>query len=490
MPAQMSPVVDFGEWTPDTLNTFEAGSVVATNVLTQGKYYRPFSDFGSATDSLPSTCYGGFYCRDGNGNVYVFAATQTKLYQLSGSSWNDVSGATYNTPDDGYWEFAIFGNRVLATNLTDNIQSFVIGTDSTFSDLTGSPPKCRSISVVNNFVLLCGVDGYTQRVQWSALNNPTDWTPSASTQSDYNDILGDGGKVQAVVGSQNVAIVFMEREIWRMDYVGPDTIFNFVLIEKSRGTVAPRSVTSTGININYLGEDGFYSFDGQQSLPIGYGKVDRYFYGRVDSQYISNRIIGITSIDNKTSFWCYPNAGDGTSGVPTHMMAYNNADGRFTEIEQSCNIILEGLTSSFTMEQLGTLYGTMEAVPFSLDSPVWQGGKNMIAAVDTSDKFGFFDGDNKAATITSSETQLNTGGLATVQSVVPVTDGASFTTQIGSRFLLSDAITYTATSTRNSSTGECNFLNTSRYHRVQLNLTGTWTLARGIQFRFTKAGMR
>lgn len=492
MPSPLSPIIPFGEWTPDTLDYATAGCTVASNCLTQAEYYKPFPEFGYISDSLPERAIGQFSCRDTSDNVHIFAGTATGLYKLSGTTWTDVTrvSGVYTTASDGWWSFAIFGDRVIATNLADDVQSFILGSSTEFAALSGSPPKARGVTVVNNFVLLFGLDGNIQRVQWSALDDPTDWTPSAATQSDFNDILGDGGAVQGVVGSQNVAIVVMEKQIWRMDYVGPDTIFNFTLVEDKRGTPSPRSVCGDGINVYYLAENGFQLFDGTHSIPIGHNKVDKYFFARVDKNYIANGVIGTADSANKAVMFAYPMTGETEDGSVTDMLAYNYQDRRWTEIDAVSWIIGESLTASLTMEDLGTLYGTMEAVPFNLDSPVWRGGEFVLAGIDSSGRYGYFDGDTMTATIATSENQLNTGGLAEVQSVIPVTDSDATTVRIGSRMLQSGEVIYSASQMPHASTGECNFRVGARYHRAEVTLAGTWTLAQGVQFRFARKGMR
>ena len=448
------------------------------------------------TNALPARCVGRFTCRDTNGNVHIFAGTAAGLYKLSGQDWVDVTrvSGNYATSSDGWWSFVVYGNRVIATNLSDAVQNFVLGADTKFSALAGSPPKAEGVAVVNNFVVLNGIDGFLGRVQWCALDDPTDWTPSASTQADYNDIPGDGGKVQAVIGSQNVAIVVMEKEIWRMDYVGPDVIFSFTLVESKRGTPAPQSVTGDGINVYYLGEDGFYYFNGSISIPIGHLKVDRYFLNNVDKTYLFSQVQGVSDPNTKTVMWGYPNTNDADDGTITRLLAYSWADigayglGKWTEALSTVQTFFSGLTSGFTMEQIGAIYPTMEDVPFSLDSPVWQGGRYVLAGVDSSGRLGYFDGENLDAILTTTEARLNDGGVATVQAVLPITDASDVTVRLGSRMRQSDAVTYTPSATPHARTGECNFKVAAAYHRAEIALTGDWILAQGVQFRFNKAG--
>jgi hypothetical protein len=119
-----------------------------------------------------------------------------------------------------------------------------------------------------------------QRVWWPAIDDPTNWpTPgtsaAAAVQSDYQDLVGDAGWVQGIVGNLGTAdgAVFQERAVIRMQYVGPPAIFAFSTAEGVRGTPAPGSLVQVGNLVYYLGEDGFYVFDGSQSMPIGFAEA-------------------------------------------------------------------------------------------------------------------------------------------------------------------------------------------------------------------------
>jgi hypothetical protein len=129
---------------------------------------------------------------------------------------------------------------MIATNGADAPQVVTLGapTSRHSPDL---PPKARHIAVVRDFVVLGNVDDGTarpNRVAWSAINNSADWAVSASTQSDIQDLQGDGGWVQKVVGGE-YGLVFQERAVWKMTYIGSPVIFQFDLIERSRGALPP-----------------------------------------------------------------------------------------------------------------------------------------------------------------------------------------------------------------------------------------------------------
>src|SRR4029077_2402588 len=108
-----------------------------------------------------------------------------------------------------------------------------------------------------------------QRVRWSAINNANSWTADPTTLAGYQDLLGEGGWIQKIVGGEQGGYVIQEHAIWRMTFVGSPLIFQFDKVKTGIGAYAPQSVVSFQGMIFFLANDGFYMFDGSNIIPIG-----------------------------------------------------------------------------------------------------------------------------------------------------------------------------------------------------------------------------
>ena len=217
----MANMLPFGDYRPDLSAYQGAHSQLIQNVVPRGDGYGPFADFVAFTSALPAPCRGFFYARKTDGTIVVFAGTATKLYQLSNTdfSWTDVSksGGTYTAlPSSDHWQFAQFGNLVLAVEANSTPQVFDLTSSSAFADLGGSPPQARYIAVVGRFVVLSGLLSTPYRIQWSGLNAVTTWSAGVNS-SEYQD-LPDGGIVRGVAGGE-YGVIFQETAMRRMVYV-------------------------------------------------------------------------------------------------------------------------------------------------------------------------------------------------------------------------------------------------------------------------------
>ena len=488
----------FGEYLPDLPALNNPGMVTAKNVLPKTDSYGQFPSLVSSYDALTARCQGAFSARDADGTAFNFAGDASKLYNLISSAWDNASKVGgYTTGNTERWFYTQYGRRVLATNFADAIQSFTMGTSSDFSDLTGSPPKARYITTVKDFVLLGNINDSVagvvpNRVQWSGLGDPTTWTPSAATQSDYQDLDSAAGWVMQVVGGE-YGTVFQERAINRMTYVGSPLVFQFDAVEQGRGTQAPASVVKVGGFIFYLGLEGFYVFNGQTSEPIGAGKVDKTFYSDLDQNYL-DRISGIADPINKLIFWSYPGSGN-TGGRANKMLTFNyapNAQKRWSYAEVDCETLVNSLAPSYTLDGLDSISGSLDALPYSLDSRLYTGNQSALSAFNSNHKLANFTGTALDAVLETGEAQLNPAGRTNITKIKPSVVGtnAVSTIQLGTRNVRTEAQTYSTAVSLNS-TGEAPVRSNAFYHSIRTNITGGFDDAQGLDLTIANAiGMR
>ena len=174
------------------------------------------------------------------------------------------------------WRFVQFGDTVIAANNVNKLQYWTLGSSTLFGDITQAP-IAKYVAVVRDFVVAAHLDGGSNpnKLQWSDINDETDWTSGATSQSDFQ-ILADGGNIVGVTGGE-FGLVLLDRAIMRMTYIGSPFFFQFDTISKSLGCVEGNSITKYGNVTYFLGDDGFYSCDGTNIVPIGNEKVDRWF---------------------------------------------------------------------------------------------------------------------------------------------------------------------------------------------------------------------
>src|SRR4029450_10787080 len=90
-------MIPFAEWRPD-MPALSEWAREATNVVSAEEGYVPLNARASVSTALSARAQGAAWFRGTAGNVKMFAGDATKLYLLSGTTWNDAgrtSGSDY-----------------------------------------------------------------------------------------------------------------------------------------------------------------------------------------------------------------------------------------------------------------------------------------------------------------------------------------------------------------------------------------------------------
>ena len=492
-------MIEFGDLQADLPSYENSGALVVDNVLPLAKGYKSLAGFQALSGTgLGNPAVGLFTSFSASGSTN-YAGDATKLYQMDSSLvFQDKSKAggynnstTENARD--FWAFTQFGSNIIATNFADNIQKFEEGVDSAFSDLIAL--KAKFIAVIRDFVVVGYTNEssveYNQRVKWSGINDSSTWTPSQATQSGFQDIVGSHGNVQAIVGGESSGVIFMEKAIYRMSYVGVPLVFQFDKIADNIGAFAPKSVASYGNMIFFLAQDGFYKLTGGQQLtPIGNGKVDNFFFDD-----LSSNLDGITSaVDPNNSIVVWSYRGSGATGTTNNkLLIYNYAVDKWsTGSGQDLEFIASASQEAFTTLESLDVLGDLDNLPKSLDSYFYKEGIVGLAGFNSANKFGKFIANSLSATVDTTEFEGAKGKRSTLIECRPIVDGTSNTsvtvTPITRQSQLDTTTTGSAVDTND--TGTCPLRSTSRYHRIRVNVTGNFNTLSGVDIEARPEGGR
>jgi hypothetical protein len=468
--------IAFTEWLPDQPTTTGA-LLEANNVYPLTIGYAPFplsADYSAAaSEDLNNVTAAKFELA-----TQLFAGGNTKLFKFNAGTLalDDVSKAGgYSSASR--WSFVQFGNSVLAANNVNKIQSWTIGSSTNFADVSLDAPIPKFITVVRDFVVAANIAGTPNKLQWSDINDETDWTSGGASQADYQ-IIAEGGNITGITGGE-FGLVLLERAIVRMSYIGSPLFFQFDTISRNLGCSTAGSVTQYGAMTYFLADDGFYACDGTQLYNIGNDKVDEYFYENMaiaQQETISAAVDPVRNI----VVWNFPNTNGGRS-----LLIYNWLVKKWSTADTSLEYIVSLATSNVTLEGLD-VYGSLEAVPASLDDRAWAGGKFLFGGADGA-KIATFTGANATASLTVGELEFGYNSVVTLAR--PQVDNGSASIAIASRRELDDNITY-STALAASSEGRVPLRSYGRYHRLKVTPSGTWSHAIGVDVDYTQNGGR
>ena len=471
--------VDFTEWLPDQPGVI--GSLTnAKNVFPKAFGYGAFpneTDYsGAATQSLTNVVAA----KTPDGNTKVFAAGSTRLFLMDSTdlSLDDISATTYQATTK--WRFARFGEYLIAAGEGNTLQYVDLATTTlTFADIDASAPTAKLVTIVRDFVVVGNTADSPQEVRWSGINNPNTWASSAVTQSDFQQ-LPDGGEVVGLTGGE-FGLVLLEKSIIRMSYVGTPLVFQFDNITRNIGCYESNSVVQWRGITYFLSDDGFYSCDGQQVEAIGAEKVNRFFWDTMDESQIETMSAAVDPFRSLV-MWGYPSL-DKTY----RLLVFHWITKRWSYIDTDINGVADIATPAATLEQLGTIYASIDGIPVSLDSRQWLGGKFVFAGVRGT-KIVTFEGVNKTASITTGDLEAG-GNTSMITLARPIIDRGSASVAVSSRFNLAQTSVFGAEVPANSE-NRVGLRSVGRYHRLRVIPSGNWQTAIGVEVDINPQGMR
>ena len=478
MPTQR---LQFTEWLPD--QPAMAGSLNdARNVYPLSVGYAPFANAedysGAASENLNGVFVGKF-----GADVQVFAGGSTKLFKMDNTTLAlaDVSASGgYSSTEN--WQFKQFGKIILAANNSAKIQAWEIASSTLFADVDASAPIAKYITVVRDFVVAGHLNGGTDanKVQWSDINDETNWTSGSTSQSDYQ-IIPDGGNITGLAGGE-FGLVFLEKAVVRMSYIGSPLFFQFDTISRGLGCLNGNSIATYGNTSFFLSDDGFYKCDGTNVVGIGTEKVDRWFFDDCSLTDLGSMTTAVDPV-KKLVVWNYK-AVDGKR----HMIVYNWQINKWSRVTTTATGVGTIATTGTTLEGLATLgYTDIDTMTASLDSRLFIGGKFLFAGFKDT-KIIAFTGSTYDSEIITTDVEVGYNSVVTLAR--PTIDNGTATVKVASRKELDDLINFGTASTT-SSEGRAPLRSFGRYHRFSIVPTGSaWTNAVGVDVDITPTGTR
>lgn len=458
------------------------GDPTTDGILTDCQHLVPFeagfrgapAPVSAQVNVLAAACRGAVVATQLGGTRRVFAGTQTKLYELTGTAWTDRSKAgSYTGSVESRWSFCQFGDTTIASNLVDPMQ---FSTAGAFADLAGAPKAKIVVSASNNFVIAFntndGTYGASPDRWWCcAQGDQTSWAPNVSTGATTGRLVAVEGALQAALPLGDYVVAYKARGIFLGQFVGATQgSWAWTLIRGAEaGAVGPEAVCDIGGVHFYVSNEDFWLFDGTTPVSIGDGVVRRWWATNSSALYRNRTSVGF---DKRNSLVRVRYASKTSTGALDRCLVYHTKRKRWGVDDMVAQANLNYIAPGVTIDGLTAYASTIDALPdVPLDSQFWMGGGETPA---------FFDGTNTLRSLsgTCADSSFTTGDIGDDDTVTMIERFRVRYTQAPT--------TATATGLRKWSEGEqlvpdamCDLNDgkfdlqqSGRWHRVRVDMTG------------------
>lgn len=460
----------FGAFEPDQ----PLGVNTALNVWPLPNGFRPVRQFAAITPVLAGILGGAAYVSSEGTSVFL-SGTTSNLYRFSGASWTSVrSGMTATV-----WRFSQFGDLIIGVNGAAPVKFDMIA--GTAAALGGSPPASDLVATVRQQVFLAGNPSETNLLTISGYNDSEGYTPG--TNQSLAVPFPNGGEITGLAGGET-GIILQRHSIKRASYTGDVTVWQFDEISSEIGCIAKGSVAQTGQMVFFLSTQGFMACDRNTVIPIGREKVDRTFFARYTGSDIQ-KITAAVDPRSTTVVWAMP-------GDPGRLWAYDYTLQKWSIIDLPLTVIFPGFTANISVDAADAIFtGGSDAVPYSPDSPVFQGGDPLFLVADRAGAVGALTGANMSASIITDPAEPEPGKRVRIQGARVIGDIVEGTVTLDCRARAGDA-SATVISGAMRDNGRVPLRANGRHvgMTVDIPACAAWSYIQGIDIEYAKEGGR
>ena len=281
----------------------------------------------------------------GTDNTYVIMSTLTELYAYDGFVTTDVSGTSYSESLTSLFDFQIFNGLIIANQDQDIPQVWDGDVANNFGNLTNWDTnwRARHIRKFNSILMALKTTesgtSYPHRVRWSHPAGPGA-VPSTWDESDATKLAGevsfadtDNGEIVNGLQLDNDFMIYKEKAIWRLAFVGGVSVFDRRLVIAGVGMDVEKSLVEIpygpqGNRVHFFaGAESFYIFDGLKVYPI-FEEIfkDAYLELRNEVNY-KQRSFSCVNLDEQEVWFCFPT---GTSDFADLALCFNYLTQKYT----------------------------------------------------------------------------------------------------------------------------------------------------------------
>ena len=253
----------------------------------------------------------------------------------SRGTWGSAANVTIPSTSLRLWSMDNFGEDLLANVRGGAIYywntSAGIGTRAVnITSVSGSAqPQVANIVLVSErdrHVLAFGCDPEGDpgnldplTIRFSTQESFTVWNALATNTAGELRV-GSGSEIVAAIQTKQQVVVFTDRSVSAMQYIGPPFTFGLAEVSTNTSILGQNAAVAVGDAVYWMGNDVFYRYDGNVSIiPC---PVEEFVFDNVNTSQLSKVTAGSNSEFNEV-WWFYPSANSETND---RYVAFNYSD--------------------------------------------------------------------------------------------------------------------------------------------------------------------
>jgi hypothetical protein len=175
--------------------------------------------------------------------------------------------------------------------------------------LSGAPTGNRAFVVTpERHILVCGARGDRRRLEWCAREDRNDWNFASTTNTAGFLPTDSSGWHSALYEVREGSLLLCDDEVWLVRYVGQPYIYGAEKINDTVDFLSPRAVATYNGKAAWMGQQGFWRYEGGQVRPIQCDVAELVF-GDINRNAATVRAHASANGTFNELWWFYPSAG-------------------------------------------------------------------------------------------------------------------------------------------------------------------------------------
>ena len=215
---------------------------------------------------------------------------------------------TGNYSEASTWSLDTWGQYLVACSSADGkIYEWQLDTGTPAAAITNAPTGNLGVVVSDDrFIFALGAGGNPRKVAWCDFEDNTIWT-AASTNQAGDLTLQSTGQIMQGIRANGQTLVLTDHDAHRFTYIGAPYVHQAERVGTSCGAISRKSAAATSGGVFWMGQKGFYRYDGSSVSEVPCEVWDRVYADRNTAQI--SKVWAVSNGQNGEVWWFYPSEG-------------------------------------------------------------------------------------------------------------------------------------------------------------------------------------
>jgi hypothetical protein len=205
------------------------------------------------------------------------------------------------------WALDTWGEYLVACSSADgDLYEWQLNVANPAATISNAPTNCKSLVVTEErFLFALAAGGNPRKVQWCDREDNTTWTPAATNEAgDFE--LQTTGQLMCGLRMRGRTLLLTDTDAHIATYSGPPFVYGFERVGTACGVASRKAAIAIDEGAFWMGQNGFYAFDGSVAREIACD-VNDFVFDNINRDQIS-KAYAVHNSQFGEIWWFYPSS--------------------------------------------------------------------------------------------------------------------------------------------------------------------------------------